>query len=163
MTISARIPSSVGALLTLLGATRAIELSNGAMSASLRGDQLVGLCEIGAVPQGRQRARFLAVGGWDNTIRIFSLDPDDCMTVLAVLALPAQAESAALISMAVGRATGAETLFLSIGLIFICFWFVYRRRRRNLLMFFSLCEVIRYYNNVLRHFFNLELGFKLGS
>ena len=47
--------------------------------------------EIGAVPAGRQRARFLAVGGWDNTIRVFSLDPDDCMSVLAVLALPAQA------------------------------------------------------------------------
>ena len=41
--------------------------------------------EIGAVPAGRQRARFLAVGGWDNTIRVFSLDPDDCMSVLAVL------------------------------------------------------------------------------
>ncbi len=73
--------------------------------------------EIGAVPQGRQRARFLAVGGWDNTIRIFSLDPDDCMTVLAVLALPAQAETAALLSMPLGRAgAGAETLFLTIGL-----------------------------------------------
>ena len=54
-------------------------------------------------------------------------------------------------------------LILSLGLIFICFWFVYRRRRRNLLMFFSLCEVIRDYNNVLCHFLNLELGFKLGS
>ena len=30
-------------------------------------------------------------------------------------------------------------------------------------MFFSLCEVIRDYNNVLCHFLNLELGFKLGS
>ena len=30
-------------------------------------------------------------------------------------------------------------------------------------MFFSFCEVIRYYNNVLCNFFNLELGFKLGS
>ena len=44
--------------------------------------------EIGAVPAGGS-ARFLAVGGWDNTIRVFSLDPDDCTSGLAVL-LPAQ-------------------------------------------------------------------------
>ena len=73
--------------------------------------------EIGAVPAGRQRARFLAVGGWDNTIRVFSLDPDDCMSVLAVLALPAQAETAALLSMPLGTGgRGAETFFLTIGL-----------------------------------------------
>lgn len=72
--------------------------------------------EIGAVPEGRTRSRFLAVGGWDNTIRILSTDPDDCMTILAVLALPSQAESAALISMPIGRATGAPALFLCIGL-----------------------------------------------
>jgi len=72
--------------------------------------------EMGAVPAGRQRSRFLAVGGFDNTIRILSLDPDDCMNVLAVLALPAQAESAAMVSMPVGRAAGAPVLFLCIGL-----------------------------------------------
>merc|ERR1719253_214103 len=72
--------------------------------------------EIGAVPTGRQRSRFLAVGGWDTTIRILSLDPDDCMAVLAVLALPAQAESASMVSMPIGRATGAPALFLFIGL-----------------------------------------------
>jgi len=71
---------------------------------------------IGSVPEGRTRSRFLAVGGWDNTIKIFSLDPDDCMNVLAVLALPAQAEAAALVSMPIGRATGAAALFLCIGL-----------------------------------------------
>jgi len=77
----------------------------------------VACLEIGAVPEGRQRSRFLAVGGWDNTIRILSLDPDDCMTVLAVLALPAQAEAAALVSMPIGRAgAGAAALFLCIGL-----------------------------------------------
>ena len=75
----------------------------------------VACLEIGAVPDGRQRSRFLAVGGWDNTIRILSLDPDDCMTVLAVLALPAQAESATLVSMPLGRAAGAAALFLCIG------------------------------------------------
>lgn len=72
--------------------------------------------EVGAVPPGRQRSRFLAVGSWDNTIRILSLDPDDCMSVLAVLAVPSQPESAALVSMPLGRASGAEALVLCIGL-----------------------------------------------
>ena len=76
----------------------------------------VSCLEIGAVPEGRARARFLAVGKWNHTVQILSLDPDDCMTVLAVLALPAQAESAALISMPIGRALGAPALFLCIGL-----------------------------------------------
>lgn len=76
----------------------------------------VSCLELGSVPEGRSRSRFLAVGGWDTTIRILSLDPDDCMTVLAVLALPAQAESAALVSMPIGGATGAPALFLCIGL-----------------------------------------------
>ena len=76
----------------------------------------VACLDVGAVPEGRQRSRFLAVGGWDNTIRILSLDPDDCMSVLAVLALPAQAEAAALVSMPIGRSSGSDALFLCIGL-----------------------------------------------
>ena len=76
----------------------------------------VSCLEIGAVPEGRQRARFLAVGKWNHTVQILSLDPDDSMTVLAVLALPAQAESAALISMPVGRAQGAPATYLCLGL-----------------------------------------------
>ncbi|KAL1520024.1 hypothetical protein AB1Y20_023502 [Prymnesium parvum] len=72
--------------------------------------------EVGAVPAGRQRSRFLAVGSWDNTIRILSLDPDDCMTVLAVLAVPTLPKSAALVSMPLGRSSGAEALVLCIGL-----------------------------------------------
>lgn len=75
----------------------------------------VSCLEIGAIPAGRQRARFLAVGSWDNTIRILSLDPDDCMTVLAVLAVPSQPSSAALVSMPLGRSSGAEALILCIG------------------------------------------------
>ena len=76
----------------------------------------VSCLELGSVPDGRQRSRFLAVGGWDNTIRIVSLGPDDCMQDLAVLALPALAESAAIVSMPIGRASGAPALFLCIGL-----------------------------------------------
>lgn len=40
------------------------------------------------VPQGEQRSRFLAVGLADNTVRIISLDPNDCLTPLSMQALP---------------------------------------------------------------------------
>jgi splicing factor 3B subunit 3 len=35
------------------------------------------------VPEGRQRSKFLAVGCYDNTVRILSLDPDNCLSMLA--------------------------------------------------------------------------------
>ncbi len=72
--------------------------------------------DVPAPPAGRARARFLAVGGWDNTMRIVSLDPDDCMAELAVLALPAQAASAAIVSAALGRAGAPPALLLCVGL-----------------------------------------------
>jgi splicing factor 3B subunit 3 len=72
--------------------------------------------ELGAVPTGRARSRFAAAGGYDNTIRILSLDPDECMNVLSVLALPAQAESAALARLPLGRPGTPPALFLCIGL-----------------------------------------------
>jgi splicing factor 3B subunit 3 len=71
--------------------------------------------EVGSVPVGRQRSRFLAVGGWDNTMRILSLDPDDCMSVLAVLAVPAQAETTTLVATPTGH-SGQHSLILCIGL-----------------------------------------------
>ncbi|KAL2505994.1 Cleavage and polyadenylation specificity factor (CPSF) A subunit protein [Abeliophyllum distichum] len=37
----------------------------------------VACLDIAPVPEGRRRSRFLAVGSYDNTIRILSLDPDD--------------------------------------------------------------------------------------
>uniref|UniRef100_A0A803KUA8 Cleavage/polyadenylation specificity factor A subunit N-terminal domain-containing protein n=1 Tax=Chenopodium quinoa TaxID=63459 RepID=A0A803KUA8_CHEQI len=40
--------------------------------------------DISLVPKGRQRSRFLAVGSYDSTILILSLDPDDCMQVLSI-------------------------------------------------------------------------------
>ena len=71
--------------------------------------QEVSCLALGSVPEGRQQTPFLAVGKWNNTIQILSLDPDPekCMTVLSVLALQTQAESAALISVPIGRASGA--------------------------------------------------------
>jgi splicing factor 3B subunit 3 len=39
---------------------------------------------LGNVPSGEQRCRFLAVGLADNTVRIISLDPSDCLTPLSM-------------------------------------------------------------------------------
>ncbi|KAF2295938.1 hypothetical protein GH714_035239 [Hevea brasiliensis] len=53
----------------------------------------VACLDIAPVPEGRQRSRFLAVGSYDNTIRILSLDPDDCMQILSVQSVSAPPES----------------------------------------------------------------------
>ena len=39
---------------------------------------------LGTVPSGEQRCRFLGVGLADNTVRIISLDPTDCLTPLSM-------------------------------------------------------------------------------
>ncbi|GJX15335.1 spliceosome-associated protein 130 A [Tanacetum coccineum] len=44
----------------------------------------VACLDIAPVPKGWQMSRFLAVGSYDNTIRILSLDPDNRMHVLSV-------------------------------------------------------------------------------
>uniref|UniRef100_A0A4W4G2Z1 Cleavage/polyadenylation specificity factor A subunit C-terminal domain-containing protein n=1 Tax=Electrophorus electricus TaxID=8005 RepID=A0A4W4G2Z1_ELEEL len=51
------------------------------------------------VPPGEQRSRFLAVGLADNTVRIISLDPSDCLQPLSMQALPAQPESLCIVEM----------------------------------------------------------------
>ncbi|XP_061998714.1 spliceosome-associated protein 130 A-like [Rosa rugosa] len=57
----------------------------------LSGD--VACLDIAPVPEGRQRSRFLAVGSYDNTIRILSLDPDDSMRILSVQSVSSIPES----------------------------------------------------------------------
>ncbi|XP_069937976.1 splicing factor 3B subunit 3 [Cherax quadricarinatus] len=76
---------------------------------------------VGRVPAGEQRSRFLAVGLSDNTVRIISLDPNDCLTVRGMQALPALPESLSIIEM--GGQEGSENeprtmgaLYLNIGL-----------------------------------------------
>uniref|UniRef100_T1J553 Splicing factor 3B subunit 3 n=1 Tax=Strigamia maritima TaxID=126957 RepID=T1J553_STRMM len=73
------------------------------------------------VPSGEQRSRFLAVGLIDNTVRIISLDPSDCLSPLSMQALPAPAESLCIVEM--GGSEGHENegrsqgfLYLNIGL-----------------------------------------------
>ena len=48
---------------------------------------------LASVPTNEQRSRFLAVGLADNTVRIISLDPNDCLSPLSMQALPDGAES----------------------------------------------------------------------
>lgn len=74
---------------------------------------------LGPVPSGEQRCRFLAVGLNDDTVRIISLDPNDCLQPLSMQALPATAESLCIVEMG-GAEAGEKVvgggLFLNIGL-----------------------------------------------
>ena len=74
--------------------------------------------DVAPIPKGRQRARFLAVGDYDNTVRMVSLDPGDNFAPLAVLALPAPPESLCILKMRGHSASdpSADTLYLNIGL-----------------------------------------------
>ncbi|KAF3786388.1 Splicing factor 3B subunit 3 [Nymphaea thermarum] len=81
----------------------------------------VACLDIAPVPEGRQRSRFLAVGSYDNTIRILSLDPDDCMQVLSVQSVSSAPESLLLLEVqaSVGGEDGADrpaSVFLNAGL-----------------------------------------------
>eukprot|EP00095_Tigriopus_kingsejongensis_P012083 snap_masked-scaffold60_size442463-processed-gene-3.15 protein:Tk12083 transcript:snap_masked-scaffold60_size442463-processed-gene-3.15-mRNA-1 annotation:"splicing factor 3b subunit 3" len=73
------------------------------------------------VPSGEQRSRFLAVGLADNTVRIISLDPQDCLTPLSMQALPDAAESLCIAEMGGTEERDGEPgiqgqLYLNIGL-----------------------------------------------
>ena len=87
--------------------------------------------DVPPVPEGRARARFLAVGAYDATIRLLSLDPESPLKVLAVQAAGATPESLLLVdspaaavggvpaggaAAAGGEAAGAGALFLHAGL-----------------------------------------------
>lgn len=77
---------------------------------------------LGSVPAGEQRARFLAVGLADSTVRVISLDPSDCLTPCSMQALPAAPESLCVVEMG-GTEGGSDgetgmvgSLYLNIGL-----------------------------------------------
>ncbi|CAJ2631057.1 unnamed protein product [Trifolium pratense] len=81
----------------------------------------VACLDIAPVPEGRQRSRFLAVGSYDKTIRILSLDPDDCMQTLSIQSLSSAPESLLFLEVqaSVGGEDGADhpaSLFLNAGL-----------------------------------------------
>jgi splicing factor 3B subunit 3 len=56
------------------------------------------LCmSIGDIPKDRQRAKFLACGFTDNTVRLFSLDVGTCLLKLSHQSLPSAPESVCLV------------------------------------------------------------------
>ena len=76
--------------------------------------------DIGTIPEGRQRCKFLAVGLADNTVRMFSLEVESCLHRLSTQALPSQPESVCLLEMKSERSSIEEEntaqLFLHVGL-----------------------------------------------
>lgn len=77
---------------------------------------------LGTVPSGEQRSWFLAVGLADNTVRIISLDPSDCLSPRSMQALPSPAESLCLVEMGhaetneEGNPQKGRSIYLNIGL-----------------------------------------------
>lgn len=77
---------------------------------------------LGTVPAGEQRSWFLAVGLSDNTVRIISLDPSDCLAPRSMQALPSSAESLCLVEMGSsesneeGQTHSVGSIYLNIGL-----------------------------------------------
>ncbi|KEH44503.1 splicing factor 3B subunit-like protein [Medicago truncatula] len=84
----------------------------------------VACLDIAPVPEGRQRSRFLAVGSYDKTIRILSLDPDDCMQTLGIQSLSSASESLlflengvlsrTVVDMVTGLLSDSRSLFLGL-------------------------------------------------
>ncbi|UYV63982.1 SF3B3 [Cordylochernes scorpioides] len=74
---------------------------------------------LASVPTGEQRSRFLALGLADNTVRMISLDPVDCLSQLSMQGLPAPPESLAIVEMGAtggGDVPQSSALYLNIGL-----------------------------------------------
>ena len=78
--------------------------------------------DVGPIPEGRQRSKFLAVGDVDKTVKIFSLDPETCLGRISMQALPALPSGVCLIRMqsagrdAMGSGDSDFELFLHVGL-----------------------------------------------
>ncbi|GJR29958.1 splicing factor 3B subunit 3-like protein [Tanacetum coccineum] len=69
----------------------------------------VACLDIAPVPEGMQKSRFLAVGSYDSTMRILSLDSRDCMQVLSLQSVSSPPESLLFLKV-------EASLFLSVGL-----------------------------------------------
>ncbi|KAI0977856.1 hypothetical protein GJ496_000285 [Pomphorhynchus laevis] len=69
-----------------------------------------------AVPEGEIRSRFLAVGLADHTVRIVSLDPNDCLNPLSMQAIPAPAESLCIVGQPLSGISAGGLMYLNIGL-----------------------------------------------
>ena len=83
----------------------------------------VSCLDMGIVPEGRVRSSFLAVGCWDDTVQLLSLDPADILAQRSALSLAARPDSVCLVQMikergggAHGTSDAAPTLYLNVGL-----------------------------------------------
>lgn len=75
------------------------------------------LCmSLSEIPEGELRSRFLTVGLADKTVRIISLDPQDCLAPLSMQALPSEPESIIVLEMFGNDPQSASTVHLNIGL-----------------------------------------------
>lgn len=86
------------------------------------------LCmSLGSIKPGDLQTSFLAVGLADNTVRVISLQRQDCLEPRSMQALPSPAESLCLVEMGIGeteenedgvilRVGGKGSLYLNIGL-----------------------------------------------
>ena len=77
--------------------------------------EIASVC-IAPLPEGKLRAKFLAVGGYDATIRILSLDPHECLSPLAVQAVAAVPSSMLFLDMANSEYEDVKSLYLNAGL-----------------------------------------------
>ena len=57
----------------------------------------VACVDVGPVPAGRARAPFLALGGWDGSLRLLSLDPNELLVQVSTIQLGARAEAVRLV------------------------------------------------------------------
>jgi splicing factor 3B subunit 3 len=55
--------------------------------------------DIGEVPEGRQRCKFLTLGLANSNVRMLSLEPESCLTATAIQALPSAPESVCFLSI----------------------------------------------------------------
>jgi splicing factor 3B subunit 3 len=86
----------------------------------------VSCLDLGQVPSGKARSPFLAVGCWDDTVQLLSLDPSDLLMQRAAMSLTARADSVCLVHMTRDKGAGSgstsvsdaaiPTLFLNVGL-----------------------------------------------
>uniref|UniRef100_A0A7S2F9J7 DNA damage-binding protein 1 n=1 Tax=Octactis speculum TaxID=3111310 RepID=A0A7S2F9J7_9STRA len=81
----------------------------------------VACLDVGPLPDGRARSNFLAVGCYDNTVRLLALDSQNLLDQLASIQCPARPESLALVEMASDAASGigggsGMGLYLNVGL-----------------------------------------------
>jgi len=83
----------------------------------------VSCLDIGEPPEGRVKSSYMVVGGWDNTIRVLSLEEGSYLEPKSTMTLPVRAESLCLVQMFLGGSGGKasaadhQLLSLHVGLI----------------------------------------------